>query len=368
MAQLLKKTYRFPAEWESHEGTWLQWPHDRHYKGNQLKVERTWLTMVNVLHRSENVHLIVQDEAHRDHVTHQLEYFGISLDNVDFFMIPTDGNWARDNGPIFVIDNDGGLVISNWIFNGWAKRFEHQLDNQVPVLLGDALNLTVLSPSMVLEGGAIEVNGQGTLMATRSSIMHQHRNPGKSQEKIEQTLSEIFGVSMFIWLTGAAADQTEKFGDVTDAHIDGAARFVNDSTILYNWTEDKSDPRYPIMERHLNELKESITEAGVAPTLIPIPLPKGGVYRTTFFDSKRSRSPSLTTAMYANFYIANDVVLVPVYGNVEDERAKAIIGEHFPNRDIVGVETVGLIEDGGSIHCVTQQQPSTIIRTRRMNG
>jgi agmatine deiminase len=359
MEQHLKKTYRFPAEWEKHEGTWLQWPHDRHYRGNQLKVERIWLNMVDVLHHSENVHLIVQDEEHQDHVTHQLKYFGIGLDNVDFFELPTDGKWARDNGPIFVIDSDGNLVISNWIFNGWAKRFEYQLDNQVPVLLGDALNLPVLNPQMVLEGGAVEVNGRGTLMATRSSIMHPHRNPGKSQEEIEHILSAVFGINSFIWLTGATAEQTEKFGNVTDAHIDGAARFVNQSTILYNWTEDTSDPRYPIVVRHFEELKRSTVETGAVPTLVPLPLPAGGVYRTTYSDSKRARSPSPTTAIYANFYIANDVVLVPVYGNIEDERAKGIIGEHFPNREIVGIETVGLIEDGGNIHCVTQQQPST---------
>lgn len=348
---------RMPAEWEQHEGTWLQWPHDRHYSGNQLKVERTWLAMVDALRHHENVHLIVSDERHRDHVAYQLEYFDIGLENVDFFLIPTDGNWARDNGPIFLIASDGNLVISNWIFNGWANRFEHELDNQVPVHLGDELGLSVLNPQLVLEGGAVEVNGQGTFMGTRSSIMHPNRNPGKSREQIEAVLAEFLGVTHFIWLTGAAGDEATKFGNITDAHIDGAARFVNESTILYNWTDDKSDPRYPMLERHLNELSESTTESGVRPTLVPIPLPSGGVYRTTFFDSKRSRQPNPTTAIYANFYVANEIVLVPVYGNVEDERAKAILAEHFPDREIIGLETVGLIEDGGSIHCVTQQQP-----------
>jgi agmatine deiminase len=256
-----------------------------------------------------------------------------------------------------LIDSDGNLVISNWIFNGWAKRFEHQLDDQVPALLGQTLDIPVLNPPLVLEGGAVEVNGQGTFMATRSSIMHPNRNPGKSQEQIEGVLAEFLGVTHFIWLTGAVGDEAAKLGNITDAHIDGAARFVNESTILYNWTDDKSNPRYPMLERHLNELRESTTESGVRPTLVPIPLPKGGVYRTTFFDSKRSRQPRPTTAIYANFYVANEVVLVPVYGNVEDERAKAILAEHFPDRDIIGIETLGLIEDGGSIHCVTQQQP-----------
>jgi agmatine deiminase len=360
------KTYRFPAEWEQHEGTWLQWPHDRHYRGNQLKVERTWLMMVDALHQHEKVHLIVEDEVHRDHVVDQLRYFGIGLDNVDIFLIPTDGNWARDNGPIFLIDGDGKLVISNWIFNGWANRFEFELDNQVPIRLGDELSLPVLNPPLVIEGGAVEVNGQGTFMGTRSSIMHPNRNPEKSQEEIEQILTEFLGVTHFIWLRGAMGEEAQKFGNITDAHIDGSARFVNERTILYNWTEDDTDPRYNFVNRHLNELKSATTQAGISPDLVPIPLPKGGVYRTSFFDSKRSRTPRPTTAIYANFYIANEVVLVPVYGNVEDERAKAIISEHFPNRDVIGIETLGLIEDGGSIHCVTQQQP--YVSTRLSNG
>jgi agmatine deiminase len=346
-----------PAEWEKHEGTWLQWPHDRHYKGNQLKVERTWLMMVEVLHQHEYVYLIVEDERHRDHVAHQLQYFGIGLNNVDFFMIPTDGNWARDNGPIFLIDGDGELIISNWIFNGWANRFAFELDNQVPDRLGEELGLPVLNPPLVIEGGAIEVNGHGTFMGTRSSILHPSRNPGKSLEEIENILSDFLGVTHFIWLTGAMGAEVQKFGNITDAHIDGAARFVNERTILYNWTDDETDPRNGMVKRHLNELKLSTTAAGITPDLVPIPLPRGGVYRTSFFDSKRSRQTTPTTAIYANFYIANEVVLVPVYGNIEDERAKGILAEHFPDRDIIGIETLGLIEDGGSIHCVTQQQP-----------
>jgi agmatine deiminase len=347
-----------PAEWERHEGTWLQWPHDRHYPGNQLKVERIWVMLVDALHHRESVHLVVQDERQRDHVAHQLKYFGIGLDNIDFYLIPTDGNWARDNGPIFLIDDNDGLVISDWIFNGWAQRFACELDNQVPARLAVELDLPILNPALVLEGGAVEVNGQGTFMGTRSSIMHPNRNPEKSQEEIEKVLSDFLGVDHFIWLTGAMGDETQKFGNITDAHIDGSARFVNERTILYNWTEDETDPRYNFVNRLFNELKQTTTQAGISPDLIPIPLPRGGVYRTTFNDSKRSRPPSPTTAIYANFYIANEVVLVPVYGNVEDERAKGILAEHFPDREIIGIETVGLIEDGGSIHCVTQQQPA----------
>ena len=236
-------------------------------------------------------------------------------------------------------------------------RFEHELDNQVPIQIGEELDLPVHNAPLVIEGGAVEVNGQGTFMGTRSSILHPKRNPGKTQEQVEKILSEFLGVNHFIWLSGAMGDEARKFGNITDAHIDGSARFVNERTILYNWTEDDTDPRYNFVNRHLNQLKKATTQAGITPDLVSIPLPKGGVYRTTFFDTNRTRKPQPTTVIYANFYIANEVVLVPVYGNVEDERAKAIIAEHFPHRDVIGIETLGLIEDGGSIHCVTQQQP-----------
>jgi agmatine deiminase len=256
-----------------------------------------------------------------------------------------------------LVDDEGELIISNWIFNGWANRFTSELDNHVPARIGEWLDLPVLNPPLVIEGGAVEVNGKGTFMGTRSSILHPKRNPGKSQAQIEEILSNFLGVNHFIWLTGAMGEEAQKFGNITDAHIDGSARFVDESTILYNWTEDDTDLRYNFVKRHLNELKSATTQAGITPDLIPLPLPRGGVYRTTFSDSKRFRQPRPTTAIYANFYIANEVVLVPVYGNVEDARAKAIIAEHFPDRDVIGIESVSLIEDGGSIHCVTQQQP-----------
>ncbi|NIN70038.1 MAG: agmatine deiminase family protein, partial [Anaerolineae bacterium] len=190
--------YRMPAEWETHEGTWLQWPQEKLYRGYELKLEGMWLTMVDALHRHENVHIIVRDERQRDHVEHQLDYFEIGPANVDMYIIPTDDVWARDNGPIFVVNKDGDVAITNWEFNGWAGRFAYQLDNQVPAIIAEQLSLPVFDPPMVLEGGAVEVNGKGTFMATRTSIIDPHRNPGKSQEEIEEILGDYLGVRHFI--------------------------------------------------------------------------------------------------------------------------------------------------------------------------
>jgi hypothetical protein len=179
-----------PAEWEKHEGTWLQWPQDKVYRSYELKLKGMWLAMVDALHQHENVHAIVADGRQLDHVVHQLEYFAIGLENVQFYSIPTNDVWARDNGPTFVVNSDGDVAITDWKFNGWGERFPHDLDNQVPAAIGEHLSMPVFKPAMVLKGGAVEVNGSGTFMATRTSIIDPHRNPGMSQEEIEAILSE----------------------------------------------------------------------------------------------------------------------------------------------------------------------------------
>ena len=345
--------YRMPAEWETHEGTWLQWPQEKLYRGYELKLERTWLTMVDVLHTHENVHLVVADDVQRDHVADQLRYFGIGLRNVDFYIIPTDDVWARDNGPIFVVNSDGDVALTDWEFNGWGNRFDYQLDNQIPSIIGEKLGIPIFKPPMVLEGGAVEVNGTGTFMATRPSIIDPHRNPGKTESEIEQILGDYLGVGHFIWLTGAGRGECEKWGDETDSHIDIVARLSAESTVLYNWTDDETDPRYSMFLRTREELQGATTESGDPLTLAPLPVPR--VYQTS--TSVSWRKSTLTDAAYSNYLVANGLVLVPVFGHANDKRAKAIISEQFPNREVIGIDAVSLIEDGGAIGCVTAPQP-----------
>lgn len=342
-----------PAEWEPHTDTWLQWPQDRVYRGYELKLEGMWLTMVDALHRYENVHIIVADERQRDHVAYQLGYFAIGLGNVRFYIIPTNDVWVRDNGPVFVVSQDGGVAITDWGFNGWGERFPYDLDNLVPAAVGENLSMPVFKTAMVLEGGAVEVNGTGTLMATRPSIIDPYRNPDMSQEEIEAVLSEYLGVSHFIWLTGAGRGECEKWGDETDSHIDIVARFTSESTVLYNWTDERSDPRYAMVLKTLDELRDATTESGKPLTLVSLALPQ--VYQvSTMTDWRQS---TFTDAACSNYLVANGVVLVPVFGHAHDERAKAIIAEQFPNREIIGIDAVALIEHGGAIGCVTQPQP-----------
>ena len=345
-----------PAEWEPQEGVWLQWPQNKVEPGYELKHEHTWLKMVAALGQHETVHIITADERQRDHVAYQIGYIGIDLNTVDLHIIPADDIWVRDNGPIFVFDEDDELHITNWTFNGWGDRFEHELDNRIPAAIGGRLDIPVLDPPLVLEGGAVEVNGRGTLMASRSSIIDEHRNPGKSQEDIEAVLSQYLGVEHFIWLTGAGRGECEKWGDTTDSHIDILARFTNEKTILYNWTDDETDPRYPMLVRHREELRSAETGSGQQLTLVPLPLPKEGVFQVS--ANSQWRKSRFTDAAYSNFLIANGLVLVPVFGNIHDDRALGIIGEQFPGREIMGIDAVSLTEDGGAIHCVTQQQPA----------
>ncbi len=238
-----KKNYNptdfyMPAEWEPHEGTWLQWPQDMVYKRYELKLERIWLSMVEALHEHENVHLIVNGKRQRDHVAEQLLYHDIGLKNVDFYSIPTNDVWARDNGPIYVINGAGEVAITDWGFNGWGDRFPYDLDDQVPALIGEQVGIPVFKAPMVLEGGAVEVNGKGSFLATRTSIIDSFRNPGMSQADIEQILEQYLGVTHFIWLTGAGRGECDQWGDETDSHIDIVARFADETTILYNWTEE----------------------------------------------------------------------------------------------------------------------------------
>jgi agmatine deiminase len=215
------------------------------------------------------------------------------------------------------------------------------------------LEIPVFQVQMVLEAGAVDVNGKGTFLATKTSIIDPYRNPGMSQSDIEAVLSKYLDVTNFIWLTGAGRGECDQWGDETDSHIDIVARFVDESTVLYNWTNNLSDPRYKMLAKSLDELSTATTESGKPLTLVPLPLPE--VYQTSSMTDWRNSS--LTDAAYSNYLIANNVVLVPVYGHKNDEHSLKIIAEHFPGREVIGIEVVALIEHGGAIGCVTQPQP-----------
>lgn len=351
-----------PAEWECHEGTWLQWPHDDTHKGSQVRLEHLWVTMTAALHEGEIVHIIVPDERRHEHLLHQLSYYGIDQSQIDVHAIPTDDVWSRDNGPIFLISDRGELSVTSWNFNGWGERYPYQKDRRVPLLVSETLNLPLFTAPITLEGGAIEVNGAGILMATRTSIVNPNRNAGMDQAFIDNAIQDYLGVEKIIWLTGAPREFCDAVGDDTDLHIDLLARFVEEATVLYAWTENKDHPFYPYLEQHLIELQAASTQAGKSLSLVPLLLPENRMYSTVYQNSTAPFQAALSLASYANFYIANQVVLVPIYGDVNDARALGIIGEHFPKRQIIPIPAQAIAQLGGMMHCITQQQPVAPIK------
>jgi agmatine deiminase len=316
-----------------------------------MPLEHLWLAMTRALHEHEAVHIVVPDERRREHVYQQTAYYGFDQGNIDICVLPTNDMWARDSGPIFLVNDQGELAATDWNFNGWGERYPHDLDRGVPAGVASLLDIPLLTAPITLEGGGIEVNGQGTLLATLSSIVNPNRNPGKTREEIEGVLTQYLGIEHFIWLTGAIG-----VGD-TDIHIDAAARFVDESTVLYDWTDDEAHPRYGIWEQHRRELEGAVTESGVPLTLVPLPVTEARIYATIGASTTPPFELAPSLGLYANYYVANGIVLVPVYGDTNDARAKAIIGEHFPGRQVVGILAHMLAELGGMIHCVTQQQP-----------
>ena len=357
-----KKQYRMPAEWEQHEAVWLQWPDPamRGFPGYARKLLSTWLEMAAILAEHVTVRIAATSLAAADDVERSCARFGMRAPRVEVHVMPLDDVWARDNGPIFVRDSGGALVVTDWNFNGWGvATAETDRDRKVPAAIAALYGMERLAGGIVTEGGAIEVNGTGTLMATRSSILNPNRNPGVPQQEAETTLSHLLGISNFIWLSGAAPDDCYRLGDATDFHVDLVARFVGRNIVLANHTSDPSDPRKPYLDRHIAELRTAVDETGALLQVIELPCPQMQSISTVRFSGTNVSVPpgSLTDASYSNYLVTNGLVLVPAYGRPEDDRAKAIIAEHFPGREVVGISAISATEQGGAVHCVTQQQP-----------
>jgi agmatine deiminase len=352
--------YRMPAEWEPHEATWLAWPHNpEDWPGKFAPIPWLYAEIVRLLAAHERVHLIVENAAMERRVKGILRRAGADLDQVSFHAWPTDRGWTRDSGPIFIRKDgvrnaDGQVGLTNWQFNAWAKYDDWRLDNEIPGRVAERLNLPQWQPSVqnqngakhcrvVLEGGSIDANGAGALLTTEECLLSevQQRNPGLGRAQLEQVFSDFLGIDQVIWLNRGIA------GDDTHGHIDDVARFVSRDTVLAAVEPDTRDANHAPLAENLARLKAARTLDVRQLTVVELPLPRPVVFRG-------QRLP----ASYANFYIANGLVLVPTFHDPNDRIALNILAEVFPDREVIGVHSVDLIWGLGALHCMTQQQPA----------
>jgi agmatine deiminase len=346
--------YSMPAEWEPHGATWLAWPHNpEDWPGKFHVIPWLYAEIVRLLARHELVHLIVEDAKAELRVRSILKCAGANLDRVSFHQWPTDRGWTRDSGPIFVRNAEGKVGITNWRFNAWAKYSDWQLDNEVPARVAALLGLPAWEPSVqnengtkcVLEGGSIDTNGAGILLATEECLLSpvQERNPGVSREQLEQVFHDFLGIDQVIWLDRGIV------GDDTHGHIDDITRFVGPATIVTAVEPDASDPNHAPLAENLARLKSARTPDGKQFELVELPMPRPVVFRG-------QRLP----ASYANFYIANDLVLVPTFHDPHDRIALNTLAEVFPGREVIGIHAVDLVWGLGTLHCMTQPQPAAL--------
>ncbi|MGI0011197.1 MAG: agmatine deiminase family protein, partial [Nitrosopumilaceae archaeon] len=334
--------YTMPAEWERHDGTWLAWPHDPVTFPNKVKkVESAYLKMIVSLHKNEFVNLFVTDGTMKERVTQLLKKKGVNLSKINFYVWGYVDVWFRDYGPIFVLNKEKKqTAFVHWKFNAWGEKYkELAKDTQVPNVISNRLQLNNFRPGIVLEGGSVDVNGKGTLLTTEQCLLNNNRNPHLSKAEIAKFLTDYFGVSNIIWLKGGVA------GDDTDGHIDNLARFVKPRTVLCAYEEDESDENHGILKENYEILVNSTDQDGKKIQVIKVPMPP--LIRSTVRGEK-TRLP----ASYLNFYVANKIVLVPIYGHKNDRVALKIIQKQFPGRKAIGIDCRDLIYGMGAIHCI----------------
>lgn len=342
--------YLMPAEWEKHDATWLAWPHDPDTFPERVnKVEQVYLQMINELHQVEDINLFVTDNIMKERVTKLLEQKGVNVNKINFYVWDYADVWFRDYGPIFLINKDQKqIAFVHWVFNAWGRKYNDLIrDAQVPAVIGSRMQLNSFRPGIVLEGGAVDVNGKGTVLTTEQCLLNTNRNPNLTKEALAVYLKNYFGATHVIWLKGGLA------GDDTDGHIDNLARFVNPTTVLCAFEENQNDVNYSPLKENYEILQQSKDQDGNKLNVIKIPMPPP---ITANVRGKTTRLP----ASYLNFYVANRVVLVPTYGDKNDNRALKIIGDAFPNKKIAGIDCRDLIYGMGAIHCVMQQQPAVL--------
>ncbi len=346
--------YFMPAEWMPHEATWLGWPHNADdWPGKFEIIPWVYGEMIRKISDGEKIYLLIRNQTDENLARRILKHVGVSLKKIQFVMHPTNRGWTRDTGPIFIKDSTqkekAKTAIVHFHFSGWAKYDNWRKDTKVPetaakVLKKELFHAECNGKPFVIEGGGIELNGKGTLISTRQCYLDpkiQVRNPGLSQKEIETTLKNYLGVKNIFWLSKGPA------GDDTHGHIDDICRFVNARTLVLVREKNPRDENYRPLEENWEIIGDLRLEDGSRPEVVELPMPS-----PLYFDGLR------LPASYANFYICNSAVIVPTFNDPNDRIALGILGELFRDRPVVGIHAVDLVWGFGSLHCLTQQQPS----------
>ncbi|MSP38403.1 MAG: agmatine deiminase family protein [Deltaproteobacteria bacterium] len=334
-----------PAEWARHRATWLSWPTNLETWPTYLEqVREIWLRMICALALHEHVYLLVADEATQQRVVALLRAAKCDLANVTLLKISTVDVWMRDYGPTFVTraSADAPLAFNDWIFNGWGGKYpSYEQDERVARAIAELLKVPVFDHKVILEGGSIEVNGAGICLTTEQCLLNPNRNPHLSRGEIEQLLKNSLGVEQVIWLGEGIV------GDDTDGHIDDIARFVNPTTITCIVETNSRDDNYAFLQDNYERLQSARDARGGKFEIVTLPCPA-----PVYYDGAR------LPASYVNFYIANEIVLAPVFGDARDQAALGILQELFADRKVIGLRCNEVVAGLGAIHCVTQQEPA----------
>ena len=339
--------FTFPPEWHPHRGTWISWPRPEgiSFPGKYQEAIEDIAGLVRVLAALEEVHLNVPNENYKGIVKDFLKARRVNMRRVFFHFVPTNEAWSRDHGPAFVLRKRRGkteAAVVDWGFNAWGGKYPPwDADDAVPTRIAEALQLPVFCPGIVMEGGAVDFNGAGTVMTTTSCLLNKNRNPRLAKARIERYLRDYYGQTHVLWL----GDGIE--GDDTDGHIDDLARFIDARTIAIGIETSRRDPNYAILQKARRLLEKFRDQDGRPFEIVELPMPRPLAYAG-------QRVP----ATYVNFYFANGALLVPTFGQRDrDRQAIAVLRSRLPKRRIIGVDCRGLIWGLGAIHCFTQQQP-----------
>lgn len=339
--------WRWPAEWEKHAATWLAWPHNPEtWPGRLEQAVTAFAGFVRELHFRETVRLLVTDEAMEERAHRRLKAAGVEVERgIEFHRIPTNDAWLRDSGPIFLLRERGGVrerALADFGFDCWGRKYEPwDLDDAVPERMAEALGLPRFTADFVLEAGSVEGNGRGTLLTTESCLLNPNRGPGRTREAMERRLGAWLGATNVLWLADGIA------GDDTDGHVDELARFVDPGTVVAAIEQDASDANFVPLAENLRRLRSMHDQDGKPLTVVPLPAAPAVVIEGL-------RCP----ASYANFYLANGCALLPAFGVEQDARARDVLRELLPARDVVAIPCGDLVVGLGALHCLSQQEPA----------